>query len=290
VRRATTTRAGRTAVGRSPRILELHRLAEAQPTAAQLAPYLSDPDPKVRRAAIATLTEIAPEGVGAALAAALGDVHGTVRRAAATALKELVEVLPATAELGAALAGRLDGEDAVVRACAFDVLRALRLGDRQTFAAGLADADRRVRIEAIRGLVSLDEADLVATAATDPSREVRVWTARGLGLIGKPSAALAALAADADPLVRAAALEASGATGAPLETQAAQAIRDPDWQVRVGAARCLAAADVDVASGPLIGALADANLDVRKAAVLALSRWADRTEVAAALRAALSDP
>src|SRR5690606_7868199 len=253
VRRATTTRAGRTAVGRSPRILELHRLAEEQPTAAQLAPYLSDPDPKVRRAAIATLTEIVPEGVGAALAAALGDVHGTVRRAAATALKELVEVLPATAELGAALAGRLDGEDAVVRACAFDVLRALRLGDRQTFAAGLADADRRVRIEAIRGLVSLDEADLVATAATDPSREVRVWTARGLGLIGKPSAVLAALAADADPLVRAAALEASGATGAPLETQAAQAIRDPDWQVRVGAARCLAAADVDVASGPLIG-------------------------------------
>ncbi|MEV4110123.1 fumarate reductase/succinate dehydrogenase flavoprotein subunit [Nonomuraea sp. NPDC049695] len=290
VRRAATTRAVRTAVGRSPRILELHRLAEEQPTAAQLAPYLSDPDPKVRRAAIATLTEIVPEGVGAALAAALGDAHGTVRRAAATALKELVEVLPATAELGAALAGRLDGEDAMVRACALDVLRALRLGDRQTFAAGLADADRRVRIEAIRGLVSLDEADLVAAAATDPSREVRVWTAKGLGLIGKPSAALAALAADADPLVRAAALEASGATGAPLEIQAAHAIHDADWQVRVGAARCLAAADADVAPGPLIGALADANLDVRKAAVLALSRWADRPEVAAALRAALSDP
>ncbi|NBE96308.1 fumarate reductase/succinate dehydrogenase flavoprotein subunit [Nonomuraea sp. KC401] len=290
VRRAAATRADRAAVGRSPRILELNRLAEEQPTAAQLTPYLSDPDPKVRRAAIATLTEVVPEGAGAALAAALGDTHGTVRRAAATALKELVEVLPATPELGAALAGQLGGQDAVVRACALDVLRALRLGDRQTFAAGLADTDRRVRIEVIRGLVSLDEADLVAAAATDPSREVRVWTAKGLGLIGKPSAALAALAADPDPLVRAAALEASGATGAPLEAQAAQAIHDPDWQVRVGAVRCMAAADADVASGPLVGALADANLDVRKAAVLALSPWAGRPEVAAALRAALSDP
>ncbi|RVX39726.1 succinate dehydrogenase/fumarate reductase flavoprotein subunit [Nonomuraea polychroma] len=290
VRRAAATRADRAAVGRSPRILELNRLAEEQPTAAQLTPYLSDPDPKVRRAAIATLTEVVPEGAGAALAAALGDAHGTVRRAAATALKELVEVLPATPELGAALAGRLGGEDAVVRACALDVLRALRLGDRQTFAAGLADTDRRVRIEAIRGLVSLDEADLVAAAATDPSREVRVWTAKGLGLIGKPSAALVALAADPDPLVRAAALEASGAAGSPLEAQAAQAIHEPDWQVRVGAVRCLAAADADVASAPLVGALTDANLDVRKAAVLALSPWADRPEVAAALSAALSDP
>jgi hypothetical protein len=109
------------------------------------------------------------------LAAALGDAHGTVRQAAATALRELVEVVPATPGLGAALIERLAGGDAVVRASALDVLRALRLGDRQTFAEGLRDADRRVRIEAIRGLVSLDEADLVATAAADPSREVRVW-------------------------------------------------------------------------------------------------------------------
>ncbi|MEU4579112.1 fumarate reductase/succinate dehydrogenase flavoprotein subunit [Nonomuraea sp. NPDC023979] len=293
VRRAAAAPTGRAAVGRSPRILELHRLAEEQPTADRLGPYLSDPDPKVRRAAVATLTEVVPEGTGAALAAALGDAHGTVRRAAATALKELVEVLPATPELGAALAGQLGGADAVVRACALDVLRALRLAGAETFAAGLADPDRRVRVEAIRGLVSLDEADRVAGAAADPSREVRVWVAKGLGLIGKPSAALAALsalAADADPLVRAAALEASGATGAPLTAEAARALRDPAWEVRVGAARCLAAAEAETACGPLAGALSDANLDVRKAAVLALSRWAGRPEVAEALRAALSDP
>ncbi|MEV0620117.1 fumarate reductase/succinate dehydrogenase flavoprotein subunit [Nonomuraea sp. NPDC050404] len=290
VRRAAAVRTERAAVGRSPRILELHRLAEEQPTAGQLAPYLADPDPKVRRAAIATLTETAPEGAGAALAAALGDAHGTVRRAAATALRELVEVLPATSELGAALTERLTGEDALVRASALDVLRALRLGERRTFDAGLRDTDRRVRIEAIRGLVSLDEADLVAPAAADPSREVRVWAAKGLGLIGKPSAALTTLAGDPDPLVRAAALEASGATGAPLVDRALPALDDPAWQVRVGAVRCLAAAGQDTASGPLIGALGDANLDVRKAAVLALTRWAGEARVADALTTAQSDP
>ncbi|SDI14717.1 fumarate reductase/succinate dehydrogenase flavoprotein subunit [Nonomuraea jiangxiensis] len=290
VRRAAATRSERAAVGHSPRILELHRLAEEQPTIGRLAPYLADPDPKVRRAAIATLTEIVPEGAGGALAAALADPHGTVRRAAATALKELVEVLPPTPELGAALAERATGADAMVRASALDVLRALRLGDRRLFAGGLSDPDRRVRIEAIRALVSLDEADLVAEAAADPSREVRVWAAKGLGLIGKPSPALADLATDPDPLVRAAALEASGEVGAPLEAQAVEAMRDPDWQVRVGAARCLAAADPATASEPLTGALTDADPDVRKAAVLALTRWAGAPRVTAALSGVLADP
>ncbi|MBT2226969.1 fumarate reductase/succinate dehydrogenase flavoprotein subunit [Nonomuraea sp. NEAU-A123] len=289
VRRHEVRREARAAVGRSPRILELHRLAEEQPSVARLAPYLADADPKVRRAAIATLTETVPEGTGLALAGALADEHGTVRRAAATGLKELVEVLPATPELGAAVTACLSGGDALVRATGLDVLRAMRLGDTGTFQAALADPDHRVRIAAIRGLVSLDEADPVATAATDPSREVRVWAAKGLGLIGKPSAALAALAGDADPLVRAAALESSGEVGTPLEAEAIRGLGDQDWQVRVGAARCLAAADPATARQPLVGALADPNLDVRKAAVLALTPWSAATEVADALRAALAD-
>jgi HEAT repeat protein len=152
------------------------------------------------------------------------------------------------------------------------------------------DPDRRVRIEAIRGLVSLDEADLVAAAAADPSREVRVWAAKGLGIVGKPSPVLARLADDADPLVRAAALEASGTVGTPLEEQALRGLTAPDWEVRVGAARCLAAAAQETAVEPLTAALADANLDVRKAVVLALTRWAATPHAAAALRTALADP
>ncbi|MEU7895083.1 fumarate reductase/succinate dehydrogenase flavoprotein subunit [Nonomuraea sp. NPDC049152] len=289
VRRSVADRAERPAVGRSPRILELHRLAEEQPTVGRLAPYLADEDPKVRRAAIATLTETVPEGAGTALVAALADDHGTVRRAAATSLKELVEVLPATPEFGTALSERLTSADAVVRATGLDVLRALRLGDRHIFGAGVGDADRRVRIEAIRGLVSLEESDLVAAAAGDPSREVRVWVARGLGLIGKPSGALAVLAGDGDPLVRAAALESSGTVGQPLEAEAVRGLMDGDWQVRVGAARCLGAADRSTAVGPLVEALSDANLDVRKAVVLALTPWAASPEVGAALRSVLTD-
>ncbi|MEN3540402.1 fumarate reductase/succinate dehydrogenase flavoprotein subunit [Microbispora sp. ZYX-F-249] len=318
------------AIGRSPRILELLRLADGEPALDQITPYLEDADPKVRRAAVATLTETAPRGVETALARALADPHRTVRRAAATGLRELVEVLPATAEFGLSLraaagyaghegAGRAEpaaradaagadaGEgaavgargagDPAVRAAVLDVLRALRLGDAGLFEAALADADTRVRIEAVRGLVALDDAARVALAAGDEDREVRVQAARGLGVIGLADGApaLARLAADADPLVRAAALEASAGLGRTLQGEpafaeaAVRALADPAWQVRVGAARGLAAADPGLAVEPLVAALADPHLDVRKAAVLALSAWAARPEVAAALHGALGD-
>ncbi|MBD3139930.1 fumarate reductase/succinate dehydrogenase flavoprotein subunit [Microbispora bryophytorum] len=333
------------AIGRSPRILELLRLADGEPALDQITPYLAEADPKVRRAAVATLTETAPRGVETALTLALADPHGTVRRAAATGLRELVEVLPATEGFGAALravagypeagrdgAGR-DGAgqsgagqsgvgqsrvgqggvgqggagqggaaqggagDPVVRAAVLDVLRALRLGDAALFEAALADADTRVRIEAVGGLVALDDAERVALAAGDRDREVRVWAARGLGVVGLPGGApaVARLAADPDPLVRAAALEALSGLGRVLQQDpglaetAVRALADQAWQVRVGAARGLAAADPALAVEPLVAALADPHLDVRKAAVLALSAWAARTEVAAALRGALGD-
>ncbi|MFI7034165.1 fumarate reductase/succinate dehydrogenase flavoprotein subunit [Microbispora rosea] len=293
------------AIGRSPRILELLRLADGEPALNQITPYLEDVDPKVRRAAVATLTETAPLGVESALIRALADPHGTVRRAAATGLRELVEVLPATAEFGASLRalvaytgeGQGGAADPVVRAAVLDVLRALRLGDAALFEAALADADTRVRIEAVRGLVALDDAERVALAADDRDREVRVWVARGLGVIGLPDGApaVARLAADSDPLVRAAALEAFSGLGQALRGEpglaetAVRALADPAWQVRVGAVRGLAAADPAQAVGPLVAALADPHLDVRKAAVLSLSGWAARPEVAAALHSALGD-
>ncbi|MCT9929967.1 fumarate reductase/succinate dehydrogenase flavoprotein subunit [Planotetraspora sp. A-T 1434] len=279
------------AIGRSPRILELVRLADEQPTLGQIAPYLGDDDPKVRRAAIATLTETAPAGVGAALVEALGDPNGTVRRAAVTGLRELVEVLPATPEFGATLRTAAGHGDPVVRAAVCETLKVLHLGDTAVFEAALADADPRVRIEAVRGLVSLDDVERIGLAAGDANREVRVWVAKGLGTIGKPSAAavLTRLAADPDPLVRAAALEAAGTAGRGLDAVAVRALDDPAWQVRVGAARGLAAAEPEVAVGPLVSALTDPHLDVRKAAVMSLSGWAGRPEVVDALSRALGD-
>lgn len=209
------------------------------------------------------------------------------------------------------------GGDPIVRAAVLDVLRALRLGDAHLFGTALPDPDSRVRIEAVRGLVSLDDAGRVALAAEDEDREVRVWAARGIGAIGLPGGApaVARLAADPDPLVRAAALEASAGLGPALYREpgsgsgsgsgsgfdagvgsvsgfgetAVRALADPAWEVRVGAARGLAAADPGMAAGPLVAALGDPHLDVRKAAVLSLSAWAARQDVAAALRGALGD-
>ncbi|MFG1999845.1 fumarate reductase/succinate dehydrogenase flavoprotein subunit [Spirillospora sp. NPDC048911] len=280
-------------IGRSPRILELLELAETEPPLERLVPYLEDPDPKVRRAAVATLTEVVPAGVTTALARALTDEHGSVRHAAATALRELVEVLPATADVRDVLLPVLASRDAVVRAVTLDVLRALRLGDRSRFADALADEDHRVRLQAVRGLVSLDDAAGVAEAVADLNREVRVAAAHGLGTVGAAASApsLGALVRDPDDLVRAAALESLAGIGtpSPLAETAVAALHDPAWQVRTGAAKGLAGADPELAAGPLIKALADPHLDVRKAAVITLGRWAALPEVAGALGAAQDD-
>ncbi len=181
IRAAAPISAARGAVTRSPRILELLDLAERGPSAAEILPYLRDPDPKVRRAAVATLTEVVPDGVVDTLATALADDHGSVRRAAATALRELVEVIPPTPQARRALSPALSSPDPVVRAAALDVLRALRLGTPELFGAAAADPDHRVRLQAVRGLVSLNAITQVANAATDPSREVRIAVAHGLG-------------------------------------------------------------------------------------------------------------
>ncbi|MCA1845879.1 MAG: HEAT repeat domain-containing protein, partial [Actinobacteria bacterium] len=66
---------------------------------------------------------------------------------------------------------------------------------------------------------------------------------------------------------------------------------DPAWEIRKGAVVALGAAFESLAVEPLVAALTDANLDVRKAAVQSLTQWASaRPEVRDALRTALDDP
>ena len=74
-----------------------------------------------------------------------------------------------------------------------------------------SDADHRVRIEAVRALVSIDDADGVAAATGDGNREVRIVAANGLATLRAGHDAVRELVADNDPLVRAAALAALGA-------------------------------------------------------------------------------
>ena len=158
-----------------------------------------------------------------------------------------------------------------------------------------------VRFEAVRALVSVDASDALVGAVADPSREVRVTVAKALGTVGAAGAApaegvvleaLTVLAGDADVLVRGAAYEALAGVGCPppLAEGAVAALAEPAWQVRVGAARALGAADGAVAVPALAKSLADRNADVRKAAVLALTRHSGVQEARAALATATADP
>ncbi|ASQ87184.1 fumarate reductase/succinate dehydrogenase flavoprotein subunit [Mycobacterium intracellulare] len=273
----------------SPRIAEV--LALEEPTVADLARYLADSDPGVRRTAVATLTEHIPDGYAPALLAALGDDDAAVRRTGADGIRELVEVLPEPEKARE----YLDSADRVVRAAALYVLAARRAGDGAHYRRALADADHRVRIEAVRALVSVDDVQGVVDAAGDENREVRIAAAAGLATLAAVAApasrAVRGLVADTDPLVRAAGLAALGEIGCGQGDYAAvkQALGAPAWQVREGAARALAGAAADFAVPQLSEALSDAHLDVRKAAVLSLTRWAAEPDARDALGIALKD-
>jgi HEAT repeat protein len=245
----------------------------------------------VRRTAVSTLTEHIPDGYAPALVAALNDDDAAVRRTSADGIRELVEVLPEPERVRE----HLDSADRVVRAASLYVLAARRAGDRVQYRRALGDTDHRVRIEAVRALVSVDDVDGVVAAAADENREVRIAAAAGLATLRAAAApasrAVRRLVADSDPLVRAAALAALGELGCGQDDYAAikQGLRAPAWQVREGAARALAGAPVDFAVPHLSEALADAHLDVRKAAVLSLTRWAGEPAAHDALGLALKD-
>jgi succinate dehydrogenase/fumarate reductase flavoprotein subunit/HEAT repeat protein len=270
----------------SPRIVAV--LALESPTVTELEEFLSDADPGVRRTAVSTLVEHLPDGYAGALLGALGDTDAEVRQVAAGSVRELVEVVPAPEDI----AEQLDSTDPVVRAVGVYLLSARRVGEQGQYRRALADVDHRVRIEAVRALVSVDDPDGVATAAGDDNREVRIAAANGLSTLRAGADAVRRLVADSDPLVRAAALAALGAVGFGADdlSDVQRALAEPAWQVREGAARALAGAAPTVAVPTLSRALADQHLDVRKAAVLTLTRWAASEQAARdALGLALED-
>ncbi|MFI1175722.1 fumarate reductase/succinate dehydrogenase flavoprotein subunit [Streptomyces melanogenes] len=274
------------AASHSPRILEALALAEGEPELGAFTGYLTDPDPAVRSAAVAALTESAPTGVGPALAARLADADAGVRAAATRGLLELVEVLDPEPELRTGLLRASMGSDPEVRAGALEVLRALRLGDAPHYAGLLTDPDIEVRLAAVRGLVSVDAQDELVRATTDPAREVRVATARAL----LSPTHLTPLLDDGDALVRAAAYTSLAGAGCPddLAVRAVAALADPAWQVRAGAATALSSAPEPLAVPALTTTLTDPNADVRKAAVLSLRAQAT-PEARTALAKAVND-
>ncbi|OAN36130.1 fumarate reductase/succinate dehydrogenase flavoprotein subunit [Mycolicibacterium iranicum] len=271
----------------SPRIAAV--LAMDEPSVADLEPYLGDVDAGVRRTAVDVLTETLCDGYSEPLIAALGDEDVEVRQVAADGIRELVEVIPSPETV----LPHTDSPDPVVRGAAVYVLAARRAGDRDLYRRLVADRDHRVRIDAVRALVSVDDVDGVAGAHSDTNREVRIAVANGLGTLGAGADTVRVLIDDPDPLVRAAALAAMGAIGWDDADVSAveKALAASAWQIRQGAARALAGApSPSTAVPPLSQALSDPHLDVRKAAVLSLTRWASAVDAAReALAGALED-
>lgn len=278
------------------RILALLELAEEVPTTEELAEFLTDADPDVRRTALTVLSEAAEswEEPSAVFAAALLDPDPAVRGAAVELLGELREVLVPGERFARSLREACGHPDADVRGAAVVALWRHRLCTVGELTALLTDPDEAVRCETVLGLVSLDALDALADAAGDPAAAVRLAVARGLAAVGDPrgAATLIRLAEDSDVLVRAAALSAMAHTGCTERAAALArtALSDPAWQIRQGAAAALAVADPQEAVAPLIAATRDTNLDVRKAAVRGLGGLAaGRPEVRAALEAAVTD-
>ncbi|MEU4821718.1 HEAT repeat domain-containing protein [Actinomadura citrea] len=266
----------------------------------QAEEFLRDPDPATRVDALTALvraarTGEAPRGTGDTFAWALADDHEDVRRVAADALRDLPELYFGDDGVDALLLAAAGGRDTAVRDTAADLIGILAKGAGELYAQGFEDDEPQVRIQAVIGLVALREAARVAEAADDPSREVRVAVADGLGRLARPSGlpALEHLLADHDPVVRIAALTAAAELGIPepLEGRVVTSIAHANWQVRGHAVRALAKARPEVAVQPLIKALHDRTVDVRRAAVQALEQWAtDIPEVVTALTETLADP
>ena len=294
------------ASARPPEILELLRLAETQPSVPQLEPYLAASDARVRRAAIAALTETAPPGAGRALAQAAGDDNGTVRHAAVAGLRELVAILPADDE---ALLDSLRRRLAVPTRLS---------GPRSSICSGRCAPQTPGRSRprcptsttgygCVRsaGLSPPERPASWRRAAADRSREVRVAVADGLAALaaeltetGHADArqALERLAGDPDVLVRAAAFKAAGALGCPPRwtpwlPACWRPVRPPRQRGRLarGAAQALAAAHPEAALAPLASAASDPHPDVRKAAVIVLASMRAHPAAAEALRAAADD-
>jgi HEAT repeat protein len=302
---------------RAARILTLLALADEGPEADELAEYLADPEPDVRRTALTVLSEATEDWASGStqVAAALLDPDASVRRTAIELLAELREVLVADEEFTAALSQASTHADPAVRTAAVGALwRHHRIAGEEA-ERHLADPDPGVRAEAVHALVSLralcsahsyatgpvayecaeQSVTPLGTAASDPSAQVRIAVAGGLGTLGNPSgaSALTELATDPDTEVVAAAFIALAETGCPppAAALATEALHHRDWPVREAAAKALAAAPAELAAAPLTAATGDNNLDVRKAAVRSLGHLApDHPEVTAALRAATGDP
>src|ERR1051325_10791945 len=92
---------------------------------------LRDPDPEIRRAAVAELAEQGTRGDGDQLAWLLADPDETVREAAATALRDLPEIYLGEDGIQALRLAAARGSDPGVRRTAAEMLALLTASARE---------------------------------------------------------------------------------------------------------------------------------------------------------------
>ncbi len=275
----------------------LARSAEGAARGAQRA-LAADPEPVIRATVLRAfgLGELAPEDL-AALAGALGDPDWRVRAAACSALAARPPVaLPAAA--ARAVAAAFGAPELQLAAAALAAARAQP-------AAGTADELQRVArgsepwlaAEALAALAARAE-PAAASLAAEWAAAPELWRRRAAARVAAPlgAAAEARAAADPDPAVRLAWLEAlePAAVAARRERLAALLAADPDPAVRAQALGLLRAAGLAPPAAELLRFAAawsgDRLPDARaEALTAAFAAAADDAAREAAWRLALAD-
>jgi HEAT repeat protein len=173
--------------GRQMERAEVERLlasADGGPGPEALRPYLSHPDPGVRRAAVQAVAERRPDWSYDVLCLALLDAADPVRVAAAEALGAMEQQLPDQPQLFDFLEQALDSPSVQAREIAVRLLRRTSDASVSTFVAAARDAEPGVRREAVRALADLRAVVEIGALADDPSREVRAEVSAALGRLG----------------------------------------------------------------------------------------------------------
>lgn len=236
---------------------------------------LDDTDPEIRIRAAVALERL---GVPARLIAAIergehaGEATETLARFGNAGAREL-------------LAEGLAHDATAVRAA---MVEAIHRAGRRDLAAELvhvarADGDAGLRAAAFDVLRALGVGESVAAALehlNDPDQRVRTAAMLLVGQLGGPELAdqIRPRTADPDPAVRAATATALGLTQARgAEADFIRLLKDPDAAVRSAAARGAADANARATAPTLLGLLTDTDRAVRREAVLALGRLGDGT-------------
>jgi HEAT repeat protein len=226
---------------------------KAKPAVDGLTRALEDQRPEVRREALVALAHIGPDASSAvpAVMAALADPDGSVRHSAAFALGRIGP--PAAVQAAGVLRRNMQGAD--------DLMRTI-------------SAWSLARIEPTNQASREQAIPLLIAALKNKNPHVQIAGLRGLADLQLPPAqwvtALTAIMAEGDPAVVSEALGISGSLGEAATPVLIEALKRPEARWRAAALLARIGAKASSAVPALVGALGDADPEVRREVLFAL--------------------